>query len=75
MIVLEKQFSFIPTRLMTKTIHLLIWLIEKYKKNIKDIEMVLIKLNNAYDNISREKIRGPWKLPVHDMYCWSTTCF
>ena len=54
----ENQFGFVPRRSIAKAIYLLQSLMEKYQSRERDIHMVFIDLENAYDKVSREIL---WK--------------
>ena len=48
--VLENQFGFMPGRLTMEAIYLLRRVIEKYREKKRDIHMVFIDLEKAYDS-------------------------
>ncbi|GJT42189.1 retrovirus-related pol polyprotein LINE-1 [Tanacetum coccineum] len=54
--VLDNQFGFMPGRSMTEAIHLLRNLIEKYRERQRDLHMVFLALEKAYDSIPHELI-------------------
>ena len=49
----EKQFDFMPIRSTVEAIYLLRRLVEKYREKNKDIHVVFIDLEKAYDRVSR----------------------
>ena len=52
----ESQFGFMPGRSTTDEIFILKQTIEKYREGQKNIRVILIDLEKAYDSIPREEI-------------------
>ena len=76
-VIRENQFRFMPGKSSTETIHLLRRLMEKYRERKKDLLLVLIDLEKAYDSIPRSivweslKNRGisrRYNEEIQDMY-------
>ncbi|KAL6563417.1 hypothetical protein OROGR_002376 [Orobanche gracilis] len=79
----ENQFGFMPGRSTTEAIHLVRRLMEKFKKQRKDIHMVFIDLEKAYDSIPRDviwrsleerRVSSPYIRAIQDMYSQARTC-
>nr|GEV60521.1 hypothetical protein [Tanacetum cinerariifolium] len=54
----ENQFAFMPGRSMTKAIHLLRSLMEKYRERQRYLHMAFLDLEKAYDSVLHELV---WK--------------
>ncbi|KAD4889082.1 hypothetical protein E3N88_21155 [Mikania micrantha] len=80
--VTANQFGFMPGRSTTEAIHVLRRLMEKYREKKRDLHMVFIDLEKAYDSVPRQLIwdslqsRGiPWRYieMIRDTYASAKT--
>ncbi|XP_057545916.1 uncharacterized protein LOC130824911 [Amaranthus tricolor] len=53
-VIRENQYRFIPGRSTNEAIHVLRRLMENYREQKKDLHMVFIDLEKAYDSIARD---------------------
>ncbi|RDY04232.1 hypothetical protein CR513_12080, partial [Mucuna pruriens] len=68
----KNQFSFMPRESTTKVIYLLWELMERYRSKARDLHMILIDLEETYDQVPREVL---WKTMerkgVYVAYIWT----
>ncbi|KAL6560456.1 hypothetical protein OROGR_004015 [Orobanche gracilis] len=79
----ENQFGFMSGRSSTEAIHLVRHLMEKFRERRRDLHMVFIDLEKAYDSISRDVIWRSLKQKrlslqyvrvIQDIYSQARTC-
>ena len=79
----ENQFGFMPGRSTTEAIYLLRRLMESYQSAHKDLYMVFIDLEKAYDRVpmdvlwkalEKKGVRVTYIRAIQDMYNEITTC-